>query len=109
MYAVVYLKSTLALPAVASTSEQDYMTRLFKDHSGGMSTEPFASVTSHVAHVRCIAFNHLARVGVSIDEKRYDRVLEGKRRCLSKRNVKFRFVSKQIYLTLSLQKPNHTV
>ena len=31
-------------------------------------TETVCHVTSHVAHVRCIAFNHLARV-VSIDEK----------------------------------------
>ena len=97
----VHLKSTLALLAVASTSEQDFAIRLFKgDHSGGMSTEPFASVTSHVAHVRCIAFNHLARVGVSIDEKGMIEYWKAKDGAFPKKRVKFRFVSETDLLNL---------
>ena len=54
----------------------------------------------HVAHVRCIAFNHLARVGVSIDEKGMIEYWKAKDGAFPKKRVKFRFVSETDLLNL---------
>ena len=91
----VYLKSPPAILAVASNNNQnDYSIRLFKgESSGGLAKQPFARVNSHIANVTCIAFNHLARVGVSVDEKGMIEYWKPKDGAFPKKRVKFRFAS----------------
>ena len=108
----VYLKSPPAILAVAnsnnnnnsnsdnsnssssSSSGNDFSIRLFKgESSGGIAKMPFASVTSHMATVKCMAFNHLARVAISVDEKGMIEYWKPKDGTFPKKRVKFRFAS----------------
>jgi peptidylprolyl isomerase domain and WD repeat-containing protein 1 len=74
----------------------DFSIRLYHGEVGGglaFSKGPFATVSGHVSRVRAIAYNPVAKVGVSVDEKGMIEYWSPGNGAFPKRRVKFKYTS----------------
>jgi peptidylprolyl isomerase domain and WD repeat-containing protein 1 len=87
-------KPPTTMLAVASAGPNDFSIRLFRgDSTGGIAATPHATVAGHIAPICAIAYNSVARVGVSADARGVIEYWNGTTGIFPHKRVKFKYTS----------------